>query len=126
TAEGVLAGTTRGLVQLTHTASGWRPVHVGSRVPEIRALYRDKQGTLRSGAADGLGRLTGGRVVRENLGTQSDMLVLSISPATGGGLWLGDGQWVYRWNGGKLTRLTLPPGVDFPSITFARMDRSQR
>ena len=29
-----------------------------------------------------------------------------------GGLWLGDGQWVYRWNGGTAVPLTLPPRRD--------------
>jgi signal transduction histidine kinase len=54
------------------------------------------------------------------------MLVLSISPAAGGGLWLGDGQWLYRWKGATPAPLTLAPDADFPTVTFARADRSQR
>jgi signal transduction histidine kinase len=123
--DGVLAGTTRGLVQLTQTAAGWRPIHIGS-TPEIRTLIRDEQGTLWVGAADGLWRLAGNHVVRENLGERSGMLVLSISPAAGGGLWLGDGQWVYRWKGGTPLPLTLPQDAGFATVSFAHADRSHR
>ena len=123
---GVLAGTTRGLVQLVPTPAGWRPRHIGSEALEIRSLFRDKQDTVWIGAADGLWRLSNDRVVHENLGPRSEMLVLSISPATGGGLWLGDGQWLYRWNGAAPVPLTLPAAADFATVTFARADRSQR
>jgi signal transduction histidine kinase/ligand-binding sensor domain-containing protein len=125
-AGGVLAGTTRGLVQLLPTPAGWRPRHIGSEAIEIRTLFRDKQGTLWIGAADGLWRQSNDRVVHEDLGARSDMLVLSISPAAGGGLWLGDGQWLYRWNGAEPVALTLPPAAGFSTVTFARADRSQR
>ena len=125
-AGGVLAGTTRGLVQLMPTPAGWRPRHIGSEGIEIRTLFRDKQGTLWIGAADGLWRQSNDRVVHQDLGARSDMLVLSISPAAGGGLWLGDGQWVYRWNGAEPVALTLPPAAGFTTVTFARADRSQR
>jgi signal transduction histidine kinase/ligand-binding sensor domain-containing protein len=123
--DGVLAGTTRGLVHLKQSALGWQPVHIGS-TPEIRTLFRDSQGTLWIGAADGLWRLMNGRVVRENMGARSEMLVLSISPAPGGGLWLGDGQWVYHWNGSTPVPLTIPREADFTTVTIARADRSQR
>ena len=123
--DGVLAGTTRGLVQLKQSESGWRAVHIGS-APEIRTLFRDTRGTLWIGAADGLWRLADGSVVRENMGARSEMLVLSISPAAGGGLWLGDGQWVYRWNGGTPVPLSIPREPDFTTVSFARTDRSQR
>jgi signal transduction histidine kinase/ligand-binding sensor domain-containing protein len=123
--EDVLAGTTRGLVRLKQSASGWRADHIGSS-PEIRTLFRDRQGTLWVGAADGLWRLANGRVIREDLGTRSEMLVLSISPAPGGGLLLGDGQWVYRWKGATPVPLTLPREAAFTSITFADVDRSDR
>ena len=121
----ILAGTTRGLVQLKESASGWRADHIGS-APEIRTLFRDKQGTLWIGAADGLWRLTNGRVVHEDLGSRSEMLVLSIASAPGGGLWLGDGQWIYRWNGSTPVPLTLPKEAGFSSLPFADTDSRQR
>jgi signal transduction histidine kinase/ligand-binding sensor domain-containing protein len=124
--DGVLAGTTRGLVQLKPTPIGWQPVHIGSAAPEIRTLFRDTKGTLWIGSADGLWRLAGDQVVHQDLGAQSEMLVLSISEAADGGLWLGDGQWVYRWNGGTPVPLTLPPEAGFARVTFAQADRKQR
>ncbi len=124
--DGVLAGTTKGLVQLTQSPAGWRPVHFGSAAPEIRTFFRDDKGTLWIGAADGLWRLVDGRVIHEDLGSRGEMLVLSISPAAGGGFWLADGQWVYRWTGGTPVPLTLPPHANFETITFARADRRQR
>jgi signal transduction histidine kinase len=124
--DGVLAGTTKGLVQLTQSPTGWRPVHFGSAAPEIRTLFRDDKGTLWIGAADGLWRLVDGRVIHENLGARGEMLVLSISPAAGGGFWLADGQWVYRWTGGTPVPLTLPSNSGFETITFARADGRQR
>ena len=124
--SGVLAGTTLGLVQLTPSPTGWRPVHLGSEAPEIRTLFRDQRGTLWIGAADGLWRQDDNRVVKEDLGTRSDMLVLSISPAAGGGLWLGDGQWLYRWKGATPVPLALPPEAGFTTVTFAHVDSKQR
>ena len=124
--DGVLAGTTRGLVHLKSTSAGWQPVHIGSAAPEIRTFFRDGQGTLWIGSADGLWRLVGNQVVHQNLGEQSEMLVLSISQAPDGGLWLGDGQWVYRWNGGTPVPLSLPPEAGFARVTFAHADRAQR
>jgi signal transduction histidine kinase/ligand-binding sensor domain-containing protein len=124
--DGVLAGTTKGLVQLTQSPAGWRPVHFGSAAPEIRTFYRDDRGTLWIGAADGLWRLVDRRVIHEDLGSRGDMLVLAISPAAGGGFWLADGQWVYRWTGGTPVPLTLPASVAFETITFARADHQQR
>ena len=124
--DGMLAGTTRGLVQLMPSRAGWRNTHIGPAAPEIRTLFRDSQGTLWIGAADGLWRLANGQVVHENMGSRSEMLVLSISPAAGGGLWLGDGQWVYRWSGGTPVPLMLPGEANFATVTFARVDRSQR
>jgi signal transduction histidine kinase/ligand-binding sensor domain-containing protein len=124
-ADLVLAGTTRGLVQLKESPSGWRADHIGS-TPEIRTLFRDKQGTLWVGAANGLWRLADGRVIREDLGSRSEMLVLSIAPAPGGGLWLGDGQWVYRWNGSTPVPLTLPRESGFSTLTFADADSHHR
>jgi signal transduction histidine kinase len=124
-ADEVLAGTTRGLVQLKESPSGWRADHLGS-APEIRTLFRDKQGTLWIGAAEGLWRLTNGRVIQQDLGSRSEMLVLSIAPAPGGGLWLGDGQWIYRWNGSTPVPLTLPREAGFSTLTFADADSHQR
>lgn len=125
-ANDVLAGTTKGLVQLTQSPAGWRPVHFGSLEPEVRSMFRDPQGTMWIGAAEGLWRVVGDRVVREDLGTRADMLVLSMSQAAEGGLWLGDGQWVYRWTGGTPTPLVLPDEDDFNTVTVARSDRSHR
>jgi signal transduction histidine kinase/ligand-binding sensor domain-containing protein len=124
--DGVLAGTTRGLVHLKPTPTGWQPEHIGSAAPEIRTFFRDRQGTLWIGSADGLWRLVGNEVVHQDLGTHSDMLVLSISEAPGGGLWLGDGQWVYRWNRGTPVPLELGEDAGFARVTFAHADRSQR
>ena len=124
--DGVLAGTTKGLVELVRSSAGWKPVHFGSAAPEIRTIFRDNHGPLWIGAADGLWRLVDGRMVHEDLGTRGEMLVLSISPAAGGGLWLADGQWVYRWTGGTPVPLTLPPNATFKTITFARADTRQR
>jgi signal transduction histidine kinase/ligand-binding sensor domain-containing protein len=124
--DGVLAGTTRGLVHLKPDSVGWQQVHIGSAAPEIRTFFRDKQGTLWIGSADGLWRLVGDQVVHQQLGKQSEMLVLSISEAAGGGLWLGDGQWVYRWTGGTPVPLALPSEAGFARVTFAHADRKQR
>ena len=124
--DGVFAGTTRGLVRLVPTQAGWQAVHVGSAAPETRTLFRDQRGTLWMGAADGLWRLANDAVVHEDLGSRSHMLVLSISPAAGGGFWLGDGQWLYRWTRGTPVPLTLPDEAGFTQVTFARADRSQR
>ena len=125
--DGVLAGTTKGLVELVRNPRpGGSRCTSDRRHPRYVRLFRDDRGTLWIGAADGLWRLVDGRVVHEDLGTRGEMLVLSISPAAGGGLWLADGQWVYRWTGGTPVPLTLPPDATFETITFARADTRQR
>ena len=122
---GPLAGTTKGLARLIRTADGWRAVHVGTETPEIRTMYRDSRGVLWAGAADGLWRLVNGRLVQQPLPSPG-MLVLSIAPASDGGLWLGDGRWLYKWNGTALEPLTLPPDASLTAISVARFDRHQR
>ena len=123
---GPLAGTTKGLARLIRTGDGWRLVHVGTETPEIRTMYRDSRGVLWAGAADGLWRLVNGRLVQQPLPSRPGMLVLSIAPASGGGLWLGDGRWLYKWDGATLEPLTLPPAAGLAAISVARFDRRQR
>ena len=123
---GPLAGTTKGLARLIRSGDGWRSVHVGAETPEIRTMYRDSRGVLWAGAADGLWRLVNGRLVHQPLPSRPGMLVLSIAPASGGGLWLGDGRWLYKWDGATLEPLTLPPAAGLAAISVARFDRRQR
>jgi ligand-binding sensor domain-containing protein/signal transduction histidine kinase len=127
-ADAMWAGTSNGVVRATTRDGAWLPQPVGTLKPDIRTFYREDDGTLWIGASDGLWRLNGTDLRRIALPHPEPLIILSISPAAGGGLWLGDANWLYHWHEGRLTPLK-PTNPDAPPITrilFGRTDRQGR
>jgi signal transduction histidine kinase/ligand-binding sensor domain-containing protein len=122
------AGTTNGMLQYSGAPGPWERVGPRSPGPDVRALARDKSGTLWVGASDGLWRLVNGRLTHVLLPGNPQMVVMSIVPDTsGGGLWLGDGNWLFHWDGTRLEPFPRPAGApDLNRITLARGDSSGR
>jgi signal transduction histidine kinase/ligand-binding sensor domain-containing protein len=121
------AGTTNGIIQFSIDPNRWERVGVGLTGPDVRSLHRDADGTLWVGATDGLWRVRAGRLVKVPLPERPRMLILSISPDGEGGLWLADGEWLFRWNGTRLTPFEAPTAISEPRrITFARRDTRGR
>ena len=127
-ADAVWAGTSNGVVRATTRDGAWNPQPVGALKPDVRTFYRDEGGTLWIGATDGLWRLDGSGLRRITLPHPEPLIILSISPAAGGGLWLGDANWLYRWQEGRLTplRAVNPDAPSMARILFGRTDRGGR
>jgi signal transduction histidine kinase/ligand-binding sensor domain-containing protein len=127
-ADAMWAGTSNGVVRATTRDGAWLPQPVGTPKPDIRTFYRQDDGTLWIGASDGLWRLDGTTLRHIDLPHPEPLIILSISPAAGGGLWLGDANWLYLWRDDRLTPLK-PTNRDAPPVTrilFGRTDRQGR
>ena len=84
-------------------------------------------GALWVGASDGLWRYVDGGLVRvPNAGNTRQMQVSAISPDGHGGLWLGDGTRLVRWNGRSLIPWDPPESAGTSRIAFSRADRTGR
>jgi signal transduction histidine kinase/ligand-binding sensor domain-containing protein len=128
-AEGtdVWAGTTNGVIRFSGAPGSWTRVGDGSRAPDVRSLYRDAAGTLWVGASEGLWQLENGRLTQVALPALRQMVVMSIAPHDRSGLWIGDGEWLFHWDGTRLQPFEVPPALpDLRRITFARADRRGR
>jgi signal transduction histidine kinase/ligand-binding sensor domain-containing protein len=119
-------GRTNGVIELSAAGREWQQATASSPGP-FRSLYRAPDGTLWVGAIDGLFRLVDRHLVQVALPQRVRPQITSISPDGHGGLWLGDGNWLYRWDGSRLVPFdaSLEPSTP-KKITFACADRSGR
>ncbi len=123
----VWAGTTNGVIQFAGSPGLWTRVGDDAGGPDVRSLHRDEAGTLWVGASEGLWQLTHGRLTQIASPALRRMVVMSIVPDGRSGLWLGDGEWLFQWDGTQVQPFRLPtPSRDLQRITFARGDSSGR
>src|SRR5687768_2357693 len=121
------AGTTNGMIQFSGAPGPWARVGARSSLPDVRSLHLDKTATLWIGASDGLWRFAGGQLTHVLLPGSPQMVVMTIVSDPRSGLWLGDGVWLFHWNGSRLEpfpgRSAAPPE---DRINLARADSSGR
>jgi signal transduction histidine kinase/ligand-binding sensor domain-containing protein len=124
---GMWAGTTNGMIRFSGAPGPWERVGQRSPAPDVRSLYHDKSGVLWIGASDGLWQFIGGRLNHVALPGRPQMVVMSIVPDQKEGVWLGDGEWLFHWNGSRLVPFERPSTApDLKRITLARGDRNGR
>ena len=121
------AGTTNGMIQFSGAPGPWARMGARSPGPDVRSLHRDKSGTLWIGASDGLWQFANGRLTHVLLPGAPQMVVMEIASDPRGGLWLGDDEWLFHWDGSRLE--PFPGRADegeLQRITLARSDSSGR
>jgi ligand-binding sensor domain-containing protein len=121
------AGTTNGMIRFSGAPGPWARVGARSPGPDVRSLSRDQAGTLWIGASDGLWRLAQGQLTHVPLPGRPQMVVMAIVPDGKAGLWLGDGNWLFHWDGSRLEPLVV--GENDPAlkrITLTRGDGTGR
>jgi signal transduction histidine kinase/ligand-binding sensor domain-containing protein len=124
---GLWAGTSNGLLHLPLAPGSARRQRVGPGAPDVRVLHTDPEGVLWIGAADGLWRLDARGLRKIPIPERPQMLVRWLAPAANGGFWLGDNEWLYRWDGSRLHPLDASPLTRGGArITFADADHSGR
>ena len=120
-------GTTNGMIQFSGAPGPWARVGERSQAPDVRSLHRDKNGTLWIGASDGLWQYARGQLTHVVLPGNPQMVVMEIASDPRGGLWLGDDEWLFHWDG---VRLEPFPGRsdegELQRITLVRADSSGR
>ena len=121
------AGTTNGMIQFSGAPGPWARMGARSPGPDVRSLHRDKSGTLWIGASDGLWQFANGRLTHVALPGTPQMVVMEIASDARGGLWLGDDEWLFHWDGSRLEPF---PGRsdegELQRINLARSDGSGR
>ena len=123
----VWAGTSNGVVRFSLNPPERPPQPIGSPGLDVRTLYSEPGGPLWAGTTDGLFRVVDRTLVPVSIASGAHMQVLSISADGAGGLWLGDGAWLFRWNGSRLEPLVRPADVaDGVKVSVARGDSRGR
>ncbi len=123
---GMIAGTTNGLVTFADGPDRWDRARTASRGPDVRTLFRGADGALWIGTNDGVWRFFDGAFTRLPLPTPLPTPVTVITSAAQGGVWLGYGNWLQRWDGRTITRLKIAPPGDVQRIALARTDSAGR
>ena len=125
--DGMWVGTTTGVIRVAKEPDGWGRVEPISSNPDVRSLYDDHRGTLWIGAIEGLFRFASGRLTQVALPPRARRQIMSIAPAQDGSLWLGDGAWLFRWDGYRLIPFDQTgDAASFGHITYSQMDRRGR
>jgi ligand-binding sensor domain-containing protein len=119
-------GTLDGLVELIPSTSGVKESQRYLPGLRIRALHVDRSG-IWIGSERGVARLDlTTRSVTPLAATDTPLLqVDSVSSGAGGDLWIADGdRGLHRWNGSRLTPVTLPFNVRENPVNAVHVDRS--
>ncbi len=123
--DGVEAGTTNGMLALSAGADAWPRVRGSARGPALRTLLRDAQGTWWLGSNSGGWSLASGSLTHLPITPPPSTAVTFLASARGG-VWLGYGGWLHRWDGKTATPLTIPAGHRVAQITQALTDSRDR
>ncbi len=115
TSEGVTwIGTASGLIRYEDGAVKWYGEKDGLKVPDVRTIVQDREGTVWFGMlGGGLGRLKNGRLEQflKSDGLSSDY-VQCLHLGTDGSLWIGSyGSGLDRFKNGHLTKITTAEGL---------------
>jgi len=115
TPEGVTwIGTASGLLRYEDGATKWYGERDGLKVPDVRTIVQDKNGTIWFGMlGGGLGKLQNGQVTQflQSDGLSSDY-VQCLHLGTGGELWIGTyGSGLARLKDGHFSKVTASEGL---------------
>jgi signal transduction histidine kinase/ligand-binding sensor domain-containing protein len=120
-------GTASGLLRYEAGAVKWFGEKEGLKLPDVRAIAEDKDGTVWFGmVGGGLGRLQNGKVTQyfKSDGLSSDYLICLHSDASGG-LWIGtDGGGLCRFKNGRFSKINSAEGLPSNSINGIEEDNS--
>ena len=124
---GLWVGTAGGLLHRNLATESGQVVRIGTGAPDIRTFYNDARGVLWMGTGGGLWRYDGRRLDKARILERPEMFVRWLAPRPQGGLWLGDSDWLYLWQDGRLR----PFGNETDRaatrrIRFMRADRTGR
>jgi signal transduction histidine kinase/ligand-binding sensor domain-containing protein len=123
----VWGGTSNGVIRLSLNPTARAPERIGSAGLDVRTLYSEPGGPLWAGTTDGLFRVVRRTLIPVPISSRPHMQVLSITPDGTGGVWLGDGAWLFRWKGSRLEPLVRPAAVaDGTKVSVARGDSRGR
>lgn len=123
---GLWVGTAGGLLHRNLVTEGADVVRIGTGAPDIRTFYSDPRGVLWMGTGGGLWSYDGRRLEKAAIPERPAMFVRWLAPRPRGGLWLSDTDWLYLWQGGRLSPLGGVAGPTARRIRFAQADRSGR
>jgi signal transduction histidine kinase/ligand-binding sensor domain-containing protein len=128
--DDIWVGTNYGLARFHEINGEWRPSRLRSPNIYVRALHRDRQGTLWAGTHEGFlfsVAKNSDTLVRVPLPPALERVpVVSITSERSGGLWLGDGFRLFHWNGTTLAPFQRPANAPAAGILFAYNDRKDR
>lgn len=124
TGGGMWLATTTGIFR-SNSAFDRQPARNPVTTPEVRSFFRDEDDRLWIGAAGGLWRLDRTGPVLVTTTPTPAFIVTLLSSDGRGGLWLGDGKEVLRWDGRRLAPYPVE-GAEATRVTFARADRHGR
>jgi signal transduction histidine kinase/ligand-binding sensor domain-containing protein len=117
-----LAGTTNGLVTFTRPPEQWHRSRNASGGPDVRTLFRDRDGTIWIGTNNGVWRFANKAFTAVQLPHPPETPITVITAASDGGVWLLYNNWLQRWDGRNLAPLVLPHGTDVQRIALAHSD----
>lgn len=96
----------------------------GLAAGRVRALGRERDGTLLAGGDEGLFRFDGQRWRRLELPGVSPRVVRAWTEDGSGALWIAsESSGLLRWSGGRLVRLGAREGLPFDNIYSLELDR---
>jgi signal transduction histidine kinase/ligand-binding sensor domain-containing protein len=123
--EGMVVGTTNGLIRMTFGEHGWVSEPLSLPGPGVRSLHRDDRDTLWIGTNVGLWRRSGKQTVAVPLPRPySARPITLLASDRAGFVWLGFDDWLFSWDGASLRRLELPPHIRFERIAFVQGGRN--
>jgi signal transduction histidine kinase/ligand-binding sensor domain-containing protein len=127
TAAGVTwIGTASGLLRYENGAVRWLGEKDGLKVPDVRTIVEDREGTLWFGMlGGGLGRLKNGRLEQflKKDGLSSDY-IQCLRPGADGALWIGTyGSGLTRFKNGHFSKITTAEGLPNNFICDLEEDR---
>ena len=103
-------------------AAAYRPQRAGH--PQL--LHRPPLACCGWAPATGCGNSTASGSDKVRIPERPQMLVRWLAPDRRGGFWLGDGDWLYRWDGAHLTPFTSTALGAGTRIRFAGADATGR
>src|SRR5207244_1640884 len=120
TASGdALAGTTNGLVMLPKAPAEWQRSRNASGGPDVRTLFRDRDGAIWIGTNNGAWRFANNVFTSLRIPQPPSTPITGITSASQGGVWLLYNNWLQRWDAGTVTPVVVASPGDVHRITLA-------